>query len=286
MLTQGFVERRMKERSERGRPRDGMVRGGFTMVEMLIVVVVVAVVVAGSLRLLVTNQRTFAATSAQIEGKQTLRGAVDILSSELREVSPSLGDIVTMSEDSLRVRGQRGAGFICHDSVRGNDVWRVARLGSWLQPGDSVFVFAENDAGSSTDDSWILTTITSVDTTTTCGGDPGQLVDFSDDAPFVTDSVSTGGLVRAFSPVSYGLMTYSGSEYVGTQLAGGDWSPLVGPVTSNGVSFRYFDVNGATTAIATNVAQFEVTVRTQADLVDAVGNAIVDSMTIRIGVRN
>ena len=286
MRTPSLVERRMKERAERGRPLSAMVRGGFTMVEMLIVVVVVAVVVVGSLRLLVTNQRTYAATSAQIEGKQTLRGAADILSSALREVSPSLGDIVMMSADSLRVRGQRGAGFICHDSVRGNEVWRVARVGSWLKPGDSVFVFAENDAGTSTDDSWILTAITSVDTTTTCGGDPGQLIAFTDAALFATDSVSTGGLVRAFSPVSYGRMTYSGAEYVGTQLAGDDWSPLVGPVTSDGLSFRYLDVNGVTTAIATNVAQFEVTVRTEADIVDAVGNAIVDSMTIRIDVRN
>ena len=261
-------------------------RSGFTFVELLVVTVLGGVILLATMQILLTNQRTYTAQAAQIQGVQTLRGAVAIVSGELREVSAPLGDIVMMSADSVHVRAQRNVGFICHDTVMGVADFRSIRVGWWLEANDSVFVFADNDSETTTDDAWILTTITSTDTTSTCtGGDPAQVLNFASTTPFSADSVSSGAQVRAFEHIAYGLMQRSGEYYVGRRI-GGSWTPLIGPVTSNGISFRYLDDQGNTTTTATDVAQIEVTIRTSADVMDSTGNMVSDSVTIRVETRN
>jgi len=260
--------------------------GGFTLAELVVVTVLGGVLIASTLQILVTNQRTYTAQNAQIQGTQAMRAALEILSGELREVSPLGGDIIKMSGDSLRVRAARKVGLICHDSVLGNRVWRVLQIGDWFSAGDSVHVFADNLATSADDDDWITTTVSSIDTTTTCSSNTAQEITFPSATPFTADSVSSGAEVRSFIHIAYGLMTYSGAQFLGRKIAGGAWTPVVGPLTSRGVSFAYLDLNGNATTTETAVTQIEVTVRTGSDVLDSTGNPVADSVAVRIFLRN
>ena len=74
--------------------------------------------------------------------------------------------------------------------------------------------------------------------------------------------------------------------FLGRREKGGDWSPLVGPIASNGVTFRYLDMLGDPTTTATDVAQIEATIRTSSDAIDGLGNQVADSLIVRIEMRN
>ncbi|MDA0312896.1 MAG: prepilin-type N-terminal cleavage/methylation domain-containing protein [Gemmatimonadetes bacterium] len=258
---------------------------GFTLVELVVVTVLGGILIASTLQILVTNQRTYTAQNAQIQGTQAMRAALEILSGELREVSPLGGDIIKMTGDSLRVRASRKVGLICHDSVLGNRVWRVMQIGDWFSAGDSVHVFADNDA-TNADDDWITTTVSSIDTTKTCSSSAAQQITFPSATPFMADSVSAGAEVRSFIHIAYGLMTYNGTQFLGRKISGGAWTPVVGPLSSRGVSFAYLDLNGNSTTTETAVTQIEVTVRTSSDVMDSTGNPVADSVAVRIFLRN
>jgi len=167
-------------------------RSGFTLVELIVVTVLGAVLIGATLQVLVTNQRTYTAQNAQIQGQQSLRAAMDILTQELREVSPEGGDIVQISNVRIRIRASRALGLICHDTVKGETRFRVLKVGNWIGATDSVFVFADNLGEVQADDRWITTVVTARDTASTCGASPAQRLTFGNAAAFAADSVSTG----------------------------------------------------------------------------------------------
>ena len=152
-------------------------RRGFTLVELLIVAVLGSLVVLAAVQVLLTNSRTYRAQAATISGQQTTRMAVEVLFAELREVSPPGGDILMMSQDSLRVRLMRKFSVVCatnlavqpvmtivKDFVLNNgDTLYVMGTPNRFDVGDSVFVFADNDENDDDDDVWIPATVTSVD---------------------------------------------------------------------------------------------------------------------------
>jgi prepilin-type N-terminal cleavage/methylation domain-containing protein len=261
-------------------------RGGFTIIEMLVVTVLGSLVLMAAMRILILNQRTFTAQSEQIRGSRAIRAAVQVLSSELREVSPGGGDLVGMWSDSIHVRVARRLGIICHDTVSGSTVWRTFQIGDWFEAGDSVHVFADNLASSTSDDAWIKTAVQAVDTTSACGGSSAQALTFPSSTPFSADSVSGGAEVRSFEHLYYGLMAYDGGNYLGLRTPSGSWNALVGPLKSSGLSFSYLDASGATTATAADVKMIEITVVTLSDALDSTGSPISDSLTVVVNTRN
>ena len=263
-------------------------RGGFTLAELIVVAVLGGLLIAATLQVLITNQRTFTVQNAQIQGQQAVRAALELLGSELREISPYGGDLVTMSATEVRVRVGRTFGLICHDTLRGTPTFRVMRFGDWMRVGDSVFVFADNRGDVMTDDRWITSRINAIDTTRTCAGRPAQRITFTGTTAFTNDSVSSGAEVRVFTHFTYGLMTHTdGKPYLGRRVPGGSYVPLVGPLMAGrGVSFRYLNPAGSATTTATEVAQIAITVRTHSDVTDASGARVQDSVTVRVHTRN
>ena len=261
-------------------------RRGFTLVELIIVTVLGALLISATLQILITNQRTYTAQNAQIQGRQAMRGVLAVLSSELREISPAGGDLLAMNTDSLRIRVARSLGLICNDTTLGTTSFRVMKIGDWFAAGDSVHVFADNNGESMTDDDWITTRISSIDTTSACGSNDAQLVTFANSTLFSADSVSSGAEVRSFEHYSYGLMEDGGEYYLGRKSSGGSWSAIVGPVKAGGISFAYLDTLGSATTTDTLVAQIEITVLTGSDIVDSTGNPVSDSVTLRVYTRN
>ena len=162
-------------------------RNGFTVVELLIVSVLGALVVGVTYQVLILNQRTYIAQNAKIESQQTVRAGLDVLFSELRELSSSESDILGFGSDTLKVRSVRGFGLACAVNV-GAGTLDVLKVGSWFEVGDSVVVYAENDDGTGSDDDWIYGTVTARDTTISCGTAQAQRLS----VPMVT----TGGWVN------------------------------------------------------------------------------------------
>lgn len=262
-------------------------RRGFTLTELIIVAVLGSLLVMVTLQVLITNQRTYTAQNAQIQGQQALRAAADVLFSEFREISAQGGDIISMSSSSITVRSMRNFGVACAVSPATPSV-TVLKVGNWFAVGDSVFVFADNRENNANDDDWIAARASAVDTTAACGASPASRITFGGQAAkFAADSVRVGAPVRSYLRYTYGLVTESGQTYLGRTLAGGTAAPMVGPLKpSTGIQFTYLDSLGSVTAVTTNVRQITVRVRTTSEVVNSLGELVSDSLTVRIYTRN
>jgi len=267
-------------------------RRGFTLVELLVVTVLGSIVLLAALQILVTNQRTYTAQNAVITGQQSTRMALEVLFNELREVSPTGGDILVMSSDSVRVRLMRKFSLVCEtDFSGGNPEITVLNLpGRRFEANDSVFVFADNDEKDDDDDVWIRAQVTQADTTESCpqNGEPATTLRFNgQSALFTADSVGIGAPVRSHSQFTFGLTNYSGDSYLGRRERGAGMVPVVGPIRAgNGLAFEYRDALGNTTATATNVRQIVVTVRTGSGVMNSLNQEVADSITAWVYTRN
>lgn len=281
-------------------------RAGFTLIEILIVSVLGLVVVLSVGQILVTNRRTYTAQSATVSGQQTTRMAVEVLFAELREVSPSGGDILAMGADSIRVRLMRKFSIVCAPDITGSDpVMTVIKdfllnSGDTLYimggsnrfaVGDSLFVYADNDPDVDNDDSWISASVSAVDSTgVACpqDGDAGLALTFgSQMTAFTNDSVHVGAPVRSFQDFTFGITTMLGDVYLGRRQGSGDMIPVAGPLRDrDGLAFVYRDALGAVTADPLEVAQIEVTVRTGSEVLNSLGEMVSDSVLVWIHTRN
>lgn len=264
-------------------------RRGFTLVELIIVTVLGSLVLAAAMKVLVTNQHTYTAQTAQINAQESTRAALDVLFGELREISPQGGDLVAMNAHSVQVRSMRKFGVVCGLTTSNPPDLEVVKVGDWFDTGDSVFVFADNNTNIKSDDAWIDAHVTGVDSTlVTCGSSQAEWLAFSGQgARFTADSVRTGAEVRSFVYYTYGLVTTDGQTYLGRTDADGTAVPLVGPLqASDGVQFVYLDSIGNVTATSTEVRQIQVTVRTSSAVVNSVGQPVSDSITGTIYTRN
>lgn len=270
-------------------------RRGFTMVELLVVAVVGSLVVLAAYQVLVTNQRTYTAQNAKVQAQQTTRAAMEILFGELREISATGGDIVDFDAQSLSVRAMRDVGVVCDNlpaTFGSTPQLLVRRVSAPFEVGDSVFVFADNDEYRVSDDTWIRGRITAVLNTPLCAGvHPAQLVSFGgQSARFVADTVREGAPIRGFTRFEYRVDTYNGESYLGRSDEGGDWVPLVGPITGTdgrpGLTMIFLDSDGNETATASSVRRILITVRSFGDVRDQSGNLVVDSLTTSVHLRN
>ncbi len=269
-------------------------RRGFTLVELIVVVVLGALVIAASMEVLITNQRTYTAQSAQIQGQEATRAALDVLWGELRELSTRGGDLLGMGTDTMAVRVMRNLGIVCNSDTTvtgtpGQPLLRVIRTATWFEDQDSIVVFADNNPSSRTDDAWILAKVTKTDTTATCLTRPAEELVFSGQkALFTADSVRMGAPIRSYVRYAYGLFPYDGAYYLGRRAPGAtDATPMVGPLDpTSGVQFTYMDSTGAVTTTPTEVRQIAVTIRTLSNVKNATGGFVSDSITTWIYTRN
>jgi prepilin-type N-terminal cleavage/methylation domain-containing protein len=263
-------------------------RRGFTLVELLVVVVLGGFLVLSIYQVLITNSRTYAVNNAQILGQQSLRAGLDVLFGELREVSAGEGDLLAMGSDSVTIRTPRAFGLVCAtDYTATPPRLTVFRIGPPILSGDSVFIFADNDEARASDDNWLTKAVQTSDTTATCSGAPGQELSIPNLA-ITNDTVRVGAGVRAFEVYTYGLYTIDGEPYLGRRPStASSPDPLVGPLLpGRGVSFRYLDSIGSVTSVDTLVAQIEVVLRYQSDILDSQNRPVRDSIVARVYPRN
>jgi prepilin-type N-terminal cleavage/methylation domain-containing protein len=266
-------------------------RSGFTIVELLVVAVLGSLVVAATYQVLLTNQRTYTAQNAQIQGQQTVRAGLDVLFGELRELSRTGSDIQAFGGDSLKVRAMRKFGLACGVNIGAGTI-DVRKYGTWIEVGDSVVIYAENTTASAADDRWIKGRVSGRDTTVICNGVAAQRLT----VPSITsaasgspvDTVRVGASLRTYTHYTYGLYTIDGEPYLGRKDSGSTTAvALVGPLkSSDGLAFRYLDTLNAVTTTLAQIAQIEVTLRTSTTVRGPNGGFVADSVKTRITLRN
>ena len=266
-----------------------MNRRGFTLVELLVSVVTGLILLAGVFQVLLGNQRLTTAREMEIRGRQTQLAGMDLLFGELREISPSGGDIISMSATSIQVRAQRKFGIVCEINYTLGNLELIA-VGPKFVAGDSLFVFADGDEETGTDDVWLPGAVTAMDSTTTCLGSPSHEISLPATLPaMLIDSVRVGAPVRSFERYTYSLGQDGGMWFLMRQIDGGTAVPMVGPLLSaseGGLSFAYQDALGNVTTTRADVAAVSVTLRTGADVRTARGPMVADSITTLISLRN
>lgn len=263
---------------------------GFTLVELLVVVLLGGFIVLSIYQVLIANSRTYAVSNAQIQGQQALRAGLDVLFGELREVSPAQGDILAMAQDSITIRTPRAFGLACEVDYDANPPEVTAyRMGPFIQSGDSIFIFADNETDRASDDVWLTLLVRTSDTTDVICADGAQAQTLSIPGLDPTGNiVQEGASVRAFETYTYGLYSIGGESYLGRRLStAGSPDPLVGPLLpARGVGFRYLNSLGQVTTVATQVAQIELVLRYQSQVLDSRNQPVRDSIVARVYPRN
>ena len=298
-------------------------RRGMTLPEILVAILLLAIVGGGITRVMIKQQQFYKDASNTSKSKRELRLGATMLPSELRSVSSSGGDILTMGESQLVMHSYIGTSVICAKPAT-DEIWvppldlahhTLTSFVSRPQVGDTVFLFNENDLKGAQDDLWEKRWIIATDADpSTCLGPPytDAALDagkrrfwFRLNAP-VPDSVKVGAVVRFTRPVKYSIyQETSGKWYLGIQeYLSGSWgttSPLSGPYkpfasgdnSGSGLQFRYFDSLGVRITDMNNkktdVARVDVFLRTNAGasaITERKGNFLQDSILMRVAIRN
>jgi len=293
-----------------------MSRRGFTMIELLVALVLLGIVSTAIYRVLVNNQRLYMAQTQRIDLSQNIRAANTILSAEFRELDAFDGDIVAMGPDSVVIRGMRWLSFVCvppvlsgvnagnQMTIRGRQVGDPMFFGSRYinETTDSLLIYLDGNQTTRLDDYYVPARLSATPGNQQCPAvgavpaQPGTRIVF--DGNFIAGTniagaITVGAPVRGFERVKYRLYQPSGdtSWYVGFQPGGQTIQPLIGPLLTNGLTFQYFNAAGAVTAVRTQVARIDVTVRARTTAQVRAGGqaarrAIVDSITFSVALRN
>jgi prepilin-type N-terminal cleavage/methylation domain-containing protein len=299
-------------------------RLGLTLPELLVAITLLAIVGTGLTRVMVKQQQAYKDSNASAGAKRELRLGASVLPSELRSVSSSGGDILSMSESELAMRAYTGSSIICARNAT-DEIWlppaNLARhkLTSFItRPdiGDTVFLYNENLLMGSEDDLWEMRTIVDKNMDSgACAGPP--YTDAALDPPgakprywyrlnaALPDSVKVGAVVRFTRPVRYKIyQESSGAWFLGIQeFSSGAWaapSPLAGPyrpflagdANPSGLQFRFYDSLGVRVtnmANKTRVARVDVFLRTHSGIAattERAGRPLTDSVLMRVAIRN
>ena len=219
-------------------------RSGFTLVELLIVALIGSIVLGAAYQTIIVQQKTIRQSFAIVGTQQNVRTAMQVLTSDLREISATDGDITRADSVSIGYRAMRKAGVVCASDTTGGTWIVVGTLGDAYAAGDSLLIYADGTNPGMTDDSWIRNRVSSVASSTLCPAHPMVTVTQRVNLTTVaTAMVRPGGMVRSFVPVLYRI-TNVGNEGHLFRGEGADTVPIVeelSTVANQGLRFRYWD---------------------------------------------
>lgn len=275
---------------------------GFTIVELLVVAVVGLILVMGVYQLLITQSRVLTRQQETIDAQESTRGGAALLAWELRSVSASGGDLYVITQDSVVIRSVHASGVICSWHETGS----ITRLG--LQQTSGVFPETANDSAmiySVVNGTWAAYDVVGA---WNGGGGWGNGIppcfwgDSTTMQPFAGIQIDTllslaglevGGPVHVFRRTKYGLSAQNGRWWLSRKEGAGAWEILTGPMLSpsnGGLTFAYYDANGAVTTDPTLVARIEFTLRSESfgkvSTSGQTGGAMQDSVTTTVFLRN
>ena len=263
------------------------VRGGYSIVELLVACVIIPLLLAASYQTLANAYRFYARQLLLVETREATRVAVEVLGSELRAIGPGAGDLYAMAADSVALRSFIGVGFVCKTTATALSLWRASGVFN-PSPTDSLLVFVEGDPTTVDDDRAVSAQIAAVDAggEPDCpGGHPAQLRLTVTPAP---TGVRPGSPVRAFRPHVYRL--YRGGDglwWLGQRLRGGVIQPITGPFAPpalGGLELRFLTAAGVPAGDPREVARIGITLRSR--VTGPAGRPVADSLQLLVAVRN
>ncbi len=262
--------------------RIGPNRPGFTIAEILVVLVLLGVVSGIVVALLTRHRLVHDRQVTAVNMNNTSRIGLNVVRAELLQLSAgdvTGGDILAIAPDSIVYRAPRSLFFLCQapDTVANTitlfatDSLRFPRFGWALTPSvDSLFIYAEADPSTNSDDSWLRANVLRTSVASACpGGAPSYTV--------LVDGVTLQGVTRG-APVRgtqiWKLKSYRderGDWWLGAQRAShfGTVSvvqPIVGPLDgSTGFLLEYYNAAGLRTAVPRLVDRVSITVASRSD---------------------
>ena len=267
----------------------GRVRQGFTLIELMIATAITGVVLGSIYQSVLVSQRAARAQGEQLALQSSVRGAVLLVLTELRELSTVAGgtghqnDILSLSPGSISYRAMRGLGFSC--TASSPNQLRISRAGFSgfrdPQPGrDSLLLYADS-AGTGSVPEWIPLPIIGVSTTTACPSSaPGITLTTS---PTAWLAGKQAGLpLRIYEPMELRVYHSEGQFWLGTRSisAGEAIQPLFGPLSNqDGFRLDYRDRAGRPTTTLSAVGSIIVSVH-------GVGQTADEQLTTEVVLRN
>ncbi|MGD2136174.1 MAG: prepilin-type N-terminal cleavage/methylation domain-containing protein [Gemmatimonadales bacterium] len=286
-----------------------MNRRGFTLVELLVSLVLVGIVAASIYQLLLNNQRIYLQQTERVDLNATIRAAVAILPSELREASATdtmESDILALSASSITFKAMRNLYVLCQTPSSGGTngdivAWAADAATFGLRDvdadRDSMVVFAEADPSTRSDNYWLHANVRGVTYGTACpGGAASATIRLSGISPSgALDDVVAGAPARGYQVIQ--VLTYTdarGDLWLGrrehTKTGWSTTQPLLGPLAASGLQFTYYDENGVVTTTPADLARVEIMVigsTTRAVRAsDGTTRYVVDTLTTQVALRN
>ena len=278
-----------------------MDKRGLSLVELIIALLLLGVVATGTVRIITGSMRSFRRQAARSQIQASLRTAVAIVASELRELG-SGGDLIEIAPASITYRAMRKTAFLCRTpDPRQSEItlWRTPAYGlRQLEAGrDSILIFAENDPRIAGDNTWLSAAVVAV-----VGGDfcPGRLAGFRVRLSGISQGslagVDNGAPVRGFQVTQ--LLLYHDSRrvyWLGWKewRLGSGWSitqPVLGPLAPAGLRFDYLDSSGRATDSPSRTAVITLKLVAQSSgravAVAGANGMVTDSVTTSVALRN
>jgi len=271
-------------------------RRGATVVELVVALSLFGILSLAVVGVLRRTADAYRAQTQQIDRNRSLRVAAAFLPAELRELDARDGDLVAMQPTAITIRAPRQFAVLCRDVAAGTGGITTIVLRDTPRYGlrdfdpdtDSLWILSEGISALPEDDRWVGGDVLSVGSAPCADGRPGRRLTV---ALGPGDGFALGAPVLGFEVITYRLYRSSedGRWYIGQQTAT-DFQPVLGPVTTNGLSIAYFDSGGATTTDPSRVSIIEVQVRatTIEPIRDGSGQLgrPVDSLVTVVALRN
>ena len=282
------------------------------MIEIIVALVVGLVVLASVVQTMIVQGRGYKKQREMVDIRETAREAAALLSWDLRQAGLGNSPFVAMNQNSVIIRSPRGVGTICGKApVPLVPNTQPARYGLWKTAGnilaaddDTALVYQLGRDVIPGQSNWSKLKISAVGTpaamgVTTCvwpgARPPDVVVEFVVDPPtdkHDTSWVKVGAPVRTFRRVEYAEFQEGSRWWLGRKVgAATSYEKLTGPLRSpsqGGLTFTYYDANGAVTADPTAVSSVAFTLRTESYKNTRVGSTETyqrDSLTTKVAVR-
>lgn len=252
-------------------------RDGFTFTELLVVVALGAVILVALQQLLFRQLRFHESQRAVSERNESVRYAMAVLGTTLREASVSGGDVEVLAPDRLRARVPHGHAVVCGAANPGGQVGIVDPRGRWAV-GDSVIL--TRDSGRHVDR---IARIDPAGPQVPCSlTGPGSVVRLDQPVP----DVVPGSGIRAFRSHVFEGTTGGGAGWL-YRTDGARTDLLVGPLdAADGFSVWYEDGTGAQVADRADAERVAVRVVARGPDVRGVTPLLRDTLLLRFGGRN
>lgn len=231
---------------------------GFTLVETLITITVAGVLAAGILTLVLGQNRFYEHSDDAIYAQQTVRAAMDLMSSELRMVSP--GDLTVAEADSVAARFDLLRMVVCdtlgatdhaylfvYDSVGNANLPAGFRGTAASGPYDSTFTYADNWTGGVTSSTGKTTCVNNGAPDTTAGHLYREISGLKSQFRTATDTLVRGSLVRVYGRLTYRMAP---SSFGGGFAVWRNQQELVSPFEP-GAAFSYILRDGTVQSTVT-----------------------------------